>query len=315
MSEGNNSSTNESFPPIPYNVHFWSYLIVLIPSIICSSFTLYQLIFDRTLRSSLHNHIIIIVLSVCLLCQLTIYPWTLNFYYLDGVWERPFVFCAIWAFLDWVLYVLQTLLFAWATIERHILIFHDSWVVTKKKRVFFHYLPPVIIIMYCIIYHVIIDIFPPCENYYSNDNILCVAFCIYDATEYLIWDTVVHQSIPGLIIIIFSIGLLVRVIRQKIRMRQPVQWRKHRKMTVQLLAISSIYVIFYFPYVSAVPLFFYGGKQYYNTKYILSFVAYFMILFLSFSCAFTLPDFHKRLRNLIKCGRRSQTIAPIHQAK
>jgi len=315
MSEGNNSSTNESFPPIPYNVHFWSYLIVLIPSIICSSFTLYQLIFDRTLRSSLHNHIIIIVLSVCLLCQLTIYPWTLNFYYLDGVWERPFVFCAIWAFLDWVLYVLQTLLFAWATIERHILIFHDSWVVTKKKRVFFHYLPPVIIIMYCIIYHVIIDIFPPCENYYSNDNILCVAFCIYDATEYLIWDTVVHQSIPGLIIIIFSIGLLVRVIRQKIRMRQPVQWRKHRKMTVQLLAITSIYLIFYFPYVSVVPLFFYGGEQYYNIQYILSSLAYFMILFLPFCCAFTLPDLHKRLRNLIKCGRRSQTIAPIHQAK
>jgi hypothetical protein len=33
-------------------------------------------------------------------------------------------------------YVIQGILFSWTIIERHILIFHDRWMITKKRRFF-----------------------------------------------------------------------------------------------------------------------------------------------------------------------------------
>ncbi|CAF1357997.1 unnamed protein product [Rotaria sp. Silwood1] len=42
--------------------------------------------------------------------------------------------------------------------------------------------------------------------------------------------------------------LLVRILLQKrTRFRQPIQWRKHRKMAIQLFAISSPYLFFNLP--------------------------------------------------------------------
>ena len=38
------------------------------------------------------------------------------------------------------IYSLQVTLFAWASIERHILIFHDQWVSTQSRRLFVHYI-------------------------------------------------------------------------------------------------------------------------------------------------------------------------------
>jgi hypothetical protein len=65
-----------------------------------------------------------------LICEVTDYPWLLYHYHHVGMWERSFTFCQIWGFIDWGLYITQTVIFAWATTERHILIFHDK---TRKK--------------------------------------------------------------------------------------------------------------------------------------------------------------------------------------
>jgi len=127
---------------------FWLYLIFLIPSIICTLFVLYYLLFERTLRRSLNNHVIILLLLTVLFCELTQYPWMLYYFSYGNIWERPVAFCLIWGFIDCAVYALQLLLFAWATIERHILIYHDKWVLTKTKRFFVHYLPIIIIIIY-----------------------------------------------------------------------------------------------------------------------------------------------------------------------
>jgi hypothetical protein len=122
-------------------VIFWSYLIFLVSSLICSLFRLYHLLFDRTLCSALHNHVIIIVLFIVILCEITIYPWMLYYYYHQSMLDVSNLSCTIRTFLDWDLYITQTFLVSWATIERHILIFHYKCLATKKKRFFFHYFP------------------------------------------------------------------------------------------------------------------------------------------------------------------------------
>jgi hypothetical protein len=77
---------------------------------------------------------------------------------------------------------------------------------------------------------------PTCEN--SFDAFLAGSIfipCAFDKTMLGIWDLIVHQVIPTFIIVIFCTALLLRVVLQKRRMNQPVQWRKYRKMTIQLL--------------------------------------------------------------------------------
>ncbi|CAF3425032.1 unnamed protein product [Rotaria sp. Silwood2] len=149
---------------IPRVARFWIILLVYIPSVICSLFILYNFIVQRTLRQALHNHVIALLLFVNFIAQLTNIPGTLNYYRLGYVWPPKFLFCLTWIFINEAFYILTTILFAWATIERHILIFHDKLLSTKYKFIFFHYLPVVIVFLYCICYNTIVIIFSPCEN-------------------------------------------------------------------------------------------------------------------------------------------------------
>src|SRR5690349_9582475 len=119
MSNQNNSSyDDESSLPleiaIPRIVRFWIILLFYIPSLICSLFVLYHFIFNRTLRQTLHNHVIIILLFINLIVQLTNIPWILNYYRLGYVWPETPSFCVAWTFFDEALYITTTILFAWA---------------------------------------------------------------------------------------------------------------------------------------------------------------------------------------------------------
>lgn len=315
MSEENSSSTdeNEYTSFLTNNIKFWSYFIVLIPSIVASLFNLYHLLFDRTLRRTLNNHVIIVVLLIGLFCQITIYPWMLYYYHVEGVWDRSFVFCTLWTFIDYVYYVAHTLVFAWATIERHILIFHDQWVSTRNKRIFVHYLPIIILLLYCFVFYFVLYLFPSCNNIFDNNYIRCTYFCIYDKYTYFAWETIAHQLIPGFIILVCSIGLLVRILWRKIRIHRTIQWQKYRKMAVQLLSISSVYFLFYFPYVGL--SFMYLYVSYYDLNpYVVDFLnyySYFLILFFPFVCTLVLPDLSKRIRTTLRCGRPSRAIGII----
>ena len=171
-------------------------LILLIPSIICSIFALYYLLFDRNLRNGLNNHVIILILIIGLICQLTDYPWLLYYYKHNGIWKRSLIFCEIWGYIDWGLYITQTILFAWTTIERHILIFHDKWLLTKRKRLFIHYIPPILIIFYCLIMYLIVYFFPSCENVVDYFYVTCIDACLFDSGIYSIYDTIIDEVLP-----------------------------------------------------------------------------------------------------------------------
>jgi hypothetical protein len=178
-------------------VTFWSYLTVLIPSYFCLFFVLYYLLFDRSLRHGLNNHVILVILIIDLICEVLLYPWLLYFSYSNGIWIRSIVMCEIWSFMDWGLYITHTMLFSWATIERHILIFHDKWVSTKKKRLFVHYLPLILLVVYCVIFYSVINFFPPCQNILYNPYADCLFNCVYYSYIFTMYETVVHQIIPS----------------------------------------------------------------------------------------------------------------------
>lgn len=294
-------------------VRFWSYLCVLIPSFLCALFVLYNLLFDRSLRNSLHNHVIIVLVFISLTADVTIYPWMLYFHQKKGVWERSVMFCVIWGFLDWTLYVVHTMLFAWATIERHILIFHDRWLSTRRRRLFLHYLPLIVVPLYLLILYIVMYFFPNCENNVRPSYLLCIYPCLYDIRMISMWDFVVNQIIPILTIIVFSSALFVRVLRQRARMRRTIQWRKHRKMAIQLLSISFFYLIILFPYAVVYIVRLSGLTNTLVTDFrtYTAFLSYFVVLLFPFVCALSLPELQTKMKNFFQL-RWQQTMRGVN---
>ena len=240
---------------IPPAVRFWTYLIFDILSIICSLFALYYLLSIRVVRRALHNHIIIVLLCTGLLKELINVPWTLyriQFGVPPGR-TRAFYLCTF--FFGYALYSTQVMLVAWATLERHILVFHDKWLKTKRQRFLFHYLPVIAILIYCLTYYAVVTFGHFCTNQFASYlGGGYIAPCAYGNFVLAIWELLVHHLIQTLIIIIFSIAMIVRVIRQRLRVHQRIIWRKHRRMTVQMLSISALYLAFNSPW--AVTMFF-----------------------------------------------------------
>ena len=298
---------------IPHQVRFWFFLIANIISLSCTLFTLYFLLADRTLRRALHNHVIIVLLVLGLIYEVTVIPWFLHNEQFDTPWLASRNFCLIWAFLDYGLFSLQVGLFAWATMERHILIFHDRWVSTPKKRFFIHYFPIIGIVGYYVAYYCIVYFVIPCASPF--DGFLAGGIyipCAFDRTVLATWDLMFHQVVPTLIITLFSIGLLVRVVYQKIRVRQPVQWRKHRKMTLQLCVISIIYIVFNGPWVVVVFAYQCGLSVERAAVGIIygNFLNYFIIFSFPLVSFLSLSDLRSKLPEKIMCQRSVRRVRP-----
>ncbi|CAF0883805.1 unnamed protein product [Adineta ricciae] len=238
---------------VPRLLRFSCFLVFNITSLTSTLFILAFLLLDRTSRQALYNHIIIVLLILGFIYELTNILFHLYNDYNGVPLSTSPAFYIFWVFLDYSLYSLQIALFAWASIERHILIFHDQWLSTAKKRLFIHYLPPTIIIVYYLIYYCMVYFATPCD--YSFDGFLHGGIyipCPFDRTFLASWDLLVHQVFPTLVIVVFCVALLVRVIRQKARMHRANRWRESRRMTVQLLSISLIYVLFNLPWVTVI---------------------------------------------------------------
>ncbi|CAF2942938.1 unnamed protein product [Rotaria sp. Silwood2] len=91
---------------------------------------------------------------------------------------------------------------------------------------------------------------------------LCADLCFSNSFALYAYDTIVHQILPNIIIVGFSIGLFIRICWQKRHAGQSLTWRKHWKMALQLLFVSANYLIFGLPltlmsvfYLCAVPLY------------------------------------------------------------
>lgn len=236
---------------ISYSLQFWLLLVFTIPSFLCSLLIIYRYLFNHTKRNGLHNHSILLIIIINVLLIITDVSWMLdNLHHSGRVLSRTPEFCLIWWLFDDSLYNLQTVILAWASIERHILIFHSKYVITKRDRILYHYLPPMILMIYLFSFHISVLIFPPCKNHFDFDSVECGSNpCYLNIYALSLWDIFVNNVIPTLIIAIFNIALLYRVILQKKRLRQPIQWKKHRRMSMQLLSISAVYLFLNLPMI------------------------------------------------------------------
>ncbi|CAF1183561.1 unnamed protein product [Adineta ricciae] len=127
--------------PITFPVRFWIYLISNTLSLPCCFFILFHLLFNRNLRETLSNHIIIVILLLVLIMECTYFPLAIHYYRLGGNWHVQRPFSQLWTYSLFGFFPTQTVVFAWCTIQRHILIFHSQLLATKANRILVHYIP------------------------------------------------------------------------------------------------------------------------------------------------------------------------------
>lgn len=303
LNETGGALITNGIPPV---VRFWTYLIFDTCSILCSFFIVYYFLSLRVLRRALHNHIIIVLLCTGLLKELISIPWTLYRLQFGSPLGRTHAFYLCSFFFDYGLFTTQVMLVAWTAFERHISIFYEKYVMPKRNRYLIHYLPPTILLIYCFIYYSVIAFAPFCENsftaYLAGGHMIP---CAYKQIGLVIWELVIHQLIPTLMIVIFNIAVLVRVIKQKRKVHLPIVWRRHRRMIIQILMISALYLIFNSPWTVTLFAVFFGlskeSKEIYTVHGL--FLRNFIIFLYPFLCIGTTKILRKKFKQKLRSCR------------
>ncbi len=110
------------------------------------------------------------------------------------------------------------MLMAWASFERHILIFHSHLFNQKWKKICFHYMPPFIFMIYMIIFYIYVIFIIQCDNYLSFNGI-CLIPCYLNDPTLDLWEIIFYGIFTTISILVFSCALLVRVYRSKSRLQ------------------------------------------------------------------------------------------------
>lgn len=312
------SSTNDTFNwyssssnyDIERTLHFWLFLVSDVFAFICTVFVLYHLISERRLREAVHNHVPIIILLVLVMFEVFDIPLHLQFLSTGIVRPSTPALCLIWWFIDWGGYYTITVLLVFASIERHILIFHSQLVATHRKRLIFHYCPLLMVMLFMVLFYSVAIFAPICESTFDYTFDLCGTHACYGTIPFFVAvEQIGFSAVSSCLIAIFSMALLVRVVLQKHRIHRVVQWNKQRKLALQMIALSLLYLSFSFPLTLIYLVRLFGQSDWAdNVLSLFFFLSYFAILLLPYVCLGNLPNLRRRLKN---CDpRQRQRVAP-----
>ncbi|CAF4354722.1 unnamed protein product, partial [Adineta steineri] len=192
-------------------------------------------------------------------------------------------YCTWWTYFEYSLNLISELLMAVISIQRHIFVFQPRLLNIRLKRYVMYYFPLLFCLIYPPIFYLIIIVFYPC-----------------DGTQW-----VFHRIYVAMQIVIFSnVVLVFRVIQQKRHRQQLIIWKKQRRMALQLLAISSVYMIGWIPnLISGV------GQRIISPNFLAQIqldylldLIYIVCLSLPWVCSRLLPEFNKWIWKLFCPG-------------
>jgi hypothetical protein len=243
------------------NIKLGLFIALEPPALICNCVLVYYLIMDRTLRQILHYHAFLILLIVSLVTNLIEVPRIIHYLWIGMVIPQTDLNCRIWIWCDWTLNACLNDLMLWASLERHLLIFHVHLFTTATKRLFFHYLPPIVAIVYLMLFYAGAIFFYLCEQEFDFNEPLCGYPCYTTHINISYYDLFAHTWLPQFFGILLDIGLVLRaVFRKRVGLHQKgTQWGRYRKMIVQLLIVSNLYLACQIPYALVVLIQLFGS--------------------------------------------------------
>ncbi|CAF0966319.1 unnamed protein product [Adineta ricciae] len=280
------------------NIKFCLIVMLVIPSFCCTIFSLYHFNLRR-----FHSQIYGLLLLVNLLFFITDLPFTLAFLYCGSI---PVNKCTLWIFFNYLLATLNILLMTWASIERYLFIYHDSYI---RRHIFaLHYMPTIVIILYSIVYYVVVILLNSCQPSYNTYLYVCAGACYQYEFKVGLIDVFIHGILSVCIIFIINLTLILRhivyIYRRKqraIQIKKSHHWRRSIKLTAQLLTISILYLIVWIPYTTVVFLQMYNNTPFltYLMSTFIVYLPYIMFFSLPFLCLLAMPDIKKKFFGLV----------------
>ncbi|UJR27964.1 hypothetical protein I4U23_009222 [Adineta vaga] len=314
-------STNEtdSYPnySVSYSIKFSLLIALEIPSILTSLLIFVYFGTNRTVRLTDQNHSLLVLLVINLLQVITDLPMPISFFRLNGsVQPATSAYCTWWTWYEFSLNTTNGYLMAWISIERYILIFHNSFIrnLISWKRRALHIIPLIICSLWGPLYYSLtILISPMCTNTRYYDSLLCGLPC-YLFTNWGIFDLFCDIILPVMTIFIFNFILFTRAVYQSMIVRGRVQnnWQRHQKMALQLGLISFVYLAIWIP-LSIIQL----GLNYINSNFLLdyldtfNFLVYIVPLILPMLCLMSMPDLIKRIKTCM-CIHQRIMVMPMN---
>lgn len=160
------------------------------------------------------------------------------------------------------------------------------------------------------VFYVYVLFIVSCDSDINPDGI-CQLPCYYSDPVLGLWETTVHGIFATVSILVFSGTLMIRVYRSKSRLRQPMNWRKHRKMMFQLISLSSLHLSitspYYIYYIVDAVVHSDWSQQVWD---FFSFLFYLIPLLFPFMCLAYLPDIWTDIKRITH-RRQNQRIRPI----
>lgn len=299
--------------PISNYIRSWLLLVPMIPSIAVIIFDLYHFIGNRTLRTAINNHVIILLLFCALVEQITDLAWQSHYYRTGTALISTPVFCYCWVFMSAWMYISSFFLMAWASIERHMLIFHAHCFSTKYKRFFFHYLPLSSCILWPLLFYLLTIFIIPCNTSIRYNRRFCSLYnCVIAPYWSSMVDSIGNYVVPSFITVIFSVALFVRVVRSRYNVRRRLEWRNYKKMALQLLPLSTLYLLLQFPPMTLYAAYSAGlpwsvAADYYSDTL---FFSIWTIQLTPLACTLSLPDLKMKCQDCLFFWRRRNPVGP-----
>jgi hypothetical protein len=156
-------------------VKFSLLLTFSIPSVICSILILVYFYKQRN-TLSIHHHLTILLTILSILQVTTQIPLAMAYYRQGKVISATNSFCIWWAWWEYSLNGVSRFIMLWGSIERHFLVFHNSLMATKIRRLIFHILPTFITAIFPLLFYFVALVLNSCENHWSFNT---VSFFIY----------------------------------------------------------------------------------------------------------------------------------------
>ncbi|CAF1134446.1 unnamed protein product [Rotaria sp. Silwood1] len=141
---------------------------------------------------------------------------------------------------------------------------------------------------------------------------MCSVPC-YLMTNWGLFDLLFNIIIPVCTIAIANLALIVRVIYQKsiaVRLTR-IDWRRQRKMALQLGIISTLYLVIWLPEGIG-----FLGQIYISSTFFLdqidtfNFLTYLVPLLLPFACLISMPELIKKLKAIL-FRRQTMAVVPV----
>jgi hypothetical protein len=270
-------------------------VIVQLTSLACALYVLIQLGKKRSVLRCLQNHLIV--------CLLFVSTWLISvdllsteLYYWNGIVPIQTAWaCRLYNLSFFSVSGLNRMFMAFMSVQRHILVFHIQVYHTYRARILFHYIPIIIIILWQFIYSIVTDTIVTCpQNRFRYTSFLCGYTCSILLPELLMVYVYIEVFLPTMITIIACILLPIRFALKK-RNLQRFQWRRARKMVIQMAWISSAYLLCWFPYATILQLLYMNSVSLSNSDIarFLMISPYITSVLTPFICFYTTPTWLK----------------------